>query len=332
MPLRLIEMLVPEEKSENAEEILEDNELALDFWTDRVSDGNVSFNIIVRAEKSQNLVDELSENFSGFECFKLLLTSLEAVVPHPEEEEKEEWEKSEEEKTESPSITREELYSNLTDRCKISGAYIGLISLSAVVAAIGVLRNDIAVIVGAMVIAPLVGPNMGLSLATTLAEPELGRKALKTIGAGIAMAFFISFLIGIFLDVNPNLGFIYSRTEAGIADVALALASGSAGALAFTRDVSTALVGVMVSIALLPTLVASGLLMGSSYLFMGGEAAALFLINLICINLSGVVTFRIEGILPKDWWQADKAKKMSRTALIVWIVLLSILTVMIYYL
>lgn len=329
MTLRLIEMLIPEKEKDKAEGLLKENELVLDFWYDWVSEKQVSINVIVSTEKSQNVLDELEENFSKHENFRIILTPLEAMIPRPEEEEKEKEEKEgEEEKT---GISRQELYENISNQSRLSKTYFVLISLSAIVASIGVLKNDLAVIIGAMVIAPMIGPNIGLSLATTLADPVLGKKSLKTDFLGIFLALAISILIGLILTVDPNISFIVSRTEPGLADFGLALAAGGAGAVAFTRDVSVTLVGVMVALALLPALVVSGLLLGSGHIVQAGKALLLFLIYLTCINLSGVVTFLAEGIEPRSWWEAEKAKRMSLAAVAVWLTLLSALVVVIIF-
>lgn len=332
MALRLIEMLTPGIKQEECKKILEENDLVLDFWHDEVSDDKVSTKIIVRAEKSQTVLDELDEKFSEHPEYRIIVSPVEAMIPEPPEEEKEEEEKTEEKEKETASISREELYSTLSDKSTLSVDYLILISLSAIVASIGVLRNDWAVIIGAMVIAPMIGPNMGLSLSTTLADPTLGRESIKTIFAGILAAFLISVLMGVILGVDPGIQFIVSRTKAGLADVGLALSAGIAGAVAFTRDVATAIIGVMVSISLLPTLVVAGLLLGSGNVIMAGSALLLFFINLTCINLSGVLTFLIEGIKPRSWWKEDKAKKMSRLAMIIWLILLSALIAVLFYL
>jgi len=335
MPLRLLEMLIPAEKKEEAERILADDKLARDFWYELSSEGMITVKVIVRAEESQNLLDTLDDNFSELENYKLVLYPLAAVMPIPEEKEGEEGGeevKSEEEKAETPGISREELYADLSERCEVTGAYLTLMALSAIVASVGVLRNDIAVIIGAMVIAPVIGPNMGLSLATTTADLKLGKKSLRTIMIGIVLIFVISVLLGWFLSVDVGLEFIQTRTEVGLADVGLALASGSAGAIALTREISTALVGVMVSIALVPTLVASGLLLGDGYVAMAGAAAVLYLINLTCVNLAGVSTFLVEGIKPKSWWQAKKARRLSKWAVAIWMAILALLVALILYL
>jgi len=337
MSLRLIEMIIPKDQKEKCAEILEDNEFVLDYWPDTHLDKTDSIKIVLKAEKSQNVIDSLNDNFSHLDDFKLIVQKLEAISPQPEEDEKEEdedEEKSEEEKKESRSISREELYSTLSSKSELSGDYLLLIGLAAIVASIGVMGDtiaDIAVIIGAMVIAPFVGPNMGLSLATTLAEPKLGKESIRTIFLGILTAFLISAVVGAVLLTTPNTEFIMTRLQPGVGDVVLALSAGIAGAISYTRDVATALIGVMVSISLLPTLVTSGLLFGAGFLGMAGSSMVLFLINLTCINLAGVLTFLVEGIKPRTWYQADKAKNMTRWAMFIWLSMLSALIIVIFF-
>jgi uncharacterized hydrophobic protein (TIGR00341 family) len=115
-----------------------------------------------------------------------------------------------------------------------------------------------------------------------------------------------------------------------LSDIALALAAGAAGALAFTSGVPTALVGVMVAVALLPPLVTHGLLLGSKFFQLAWGALLLFLTNFIAINLSGVVCFLFQGVSPREWWEADKARKATRKAILLWFtLLLALLTIIV---
>ena len=149
---------------------------------------------------------------------------------------------------------------------------MAMVALSTVVAAIGLSHNSVAVIIGAMVIAPLLGPNVALSLGITLGDLSLLRQGLLTALAGIAAALALSVIIGVLLDVDPTLSEMASRTRVGLGDIVVALASGSAGALAFTTGVSATLIGVMVAVALLPPLVTSGLLLGGGHPTLGNRA------------------------------------------------------------
>lgn len=335
MALRMIEMLISGDKQDDAERLLEDNDRVLDFWYDWVSEKQVLVKIIVRVEYSQSVLDILAEKFSNVEGFRLLLLSIKASYPMIEEEEGDEKKskdgEAEKKKETKYGISREELYAEITDMSKLTTVYVLLIALSAIVAAIGVMRSDVAIIIGAMVIAPLLGPNVALSLATTLADTDLFRRALKANAVGILLAFFIAFSIGAFVSIDTGSAQIVARSTFSFGDVILALAAGSAGALAMTRGISTALIGVMVALALLPTLVTSGLLFGHGHITMALGALTLFLIHLICINLAGVLTFLVQGIEPREWWEADKAKKSTRTAVLIWIALLAVLIAIIIY-
>ena len=111
----------------------------------------------------------------------------------------------------------------------------------------------------------------------------------------------------------------------GLGEVALALASGSAGALAFTTGLSATLIGVMVAVALLPPLVAFGLLMGSGHESLAWGAMLLFIANFISVNLSGVATFLAQGIRPQKRADAKRAKRASILAMALWILMLALL-------
>jgi uncharacterized hydrophobic protein (TIGR00341 family) len=197
--------------------------------------------------------------------------------------------------------------------------------LSTVVVAIGLLKNNVAVIIGAMVIAPFLGPNVALALSTNLAEHELGLNALKTLLSGVLITLLLSAGMGYFFETDPTIPEIAMRTRASLSDIILALASGCAGVFAFTTGLSSAVIGVMVAVALLPPLTVCGLLLGTGQIKEAAGAFLLFMTNIICINLAGVITFLFQGVSPRAWWEADKAKKSTRKALVLWSVILLVL-------
>jgi uncharacterized hydrophobic protein (TIGR00341 family) len=229
------------------------------------------------------------------------------------------------EKPKASRISREELYSDIEETTQLSWVFVAMVVLSSIVAAVGILRENVAIIIGAMVIAPLLGPNVALSLATTLGDVELARRSIKTTGVGIFTALGFAALVGLILEVDPNSTEIASRTYVGIGDVVLALAAGGAATLAFTAGASSAVIGVMVAVALLPPLVTFGMLLGARFWQEALGAMLLLTVNIIAINLAGVVSFLAQGIRPINWWEADRAKKATRQAIIVWTVLLLLL-------
>jgi uncharacterized hydrophobic protein (TIGR00341 family) len=209
---------------------------------------------------------------------------------------------------------------------------MAMVVLSTIVAAVGLYYNSVVIIIGAMVIAPLLGPNMALSLGTTLGDLTLLRQASLTALAGIATTMVLAVIIGVGLQMNPETPEVATRAGVGLGDVAVALASGCAGALAFTSGVSATLIGVMVAVALLPPLVTFGLLLGGGHTALAMGALSLFMMNLICINLAGVTTFLVQGMRPTTWWEKDRATRASRIALGLWAALLAALGGMIWVL
>jgi uncharacterized hydrophobic protein (TIGR00341 family) len=329
MPLRLIEVFLPEEQAEQVAELLADPP-PLGFWRMSVADGQSAVRILVDAERSEAVLDGLESRFKHLDGFRVILLPVEAAIPRPEEPAEAAADlvppPPETAPTPGPArISREELYADIADTIRLSSVYLAMVILASIVAAIGLVRSNVAVVVGAMVLAPLLGPNVALALATTLADTALARTALKANAAGLAVAFVISLAVGLAAPVDPQGAEIASRTRAGLSDVVLALAAGSAGALAFTSGVPATLIGVMVAVALLPPLVTCGLLLGSGHL---GEALGALLLlasNIICVNLAGVVTFLARGIRPLTWWDADRARRASRVAMAVWLGLLAVL-------
>jgi uncharacterized hydrophobic protein (TIGR00341 family) len=227
-------------------------------------------------------------------------------------------------------VGREELLNDLASGTRITAVYLALIVLSTIVAAVGLMRDNIAVVIGAMVIAPLLTPNMALALATTLGDFDLMRKALKTNLAGLATSLVVAVAVGALLP-RVDSAQIVSRTETGFADIVLALASGAAGALVFTTGVPATLVGVMVAVALLPPLVAAGLRVAVGDAAGAGGAFLLLMTNVICVNLAAVVTFLVRGVGPRTWWEADKARRATRTAVLLWGALLVVLAVIVWW-
>lgn len=324
MALRLLEMVLREKDSGEVRELLNHCKL-LEHRQIRLADGEVLVRILLDAEQSEMVLDLLEKHFTGAEGNRVVILPVEATLPRAESEETNTPEQSPSEEEPPHRIGREELYEDIKSGARLTWVYMAMVALSTVVAAVGLYYNSVAIIIGAMVIAPLLGPNIALSLGTTLGDLSLLRHGLLTALAGIAAAMAISVAIGVLLQVNPATPEIASRSAVGFGDIAVALASGSAGALAFTTGVSAALIGVMVAVALLPPLVTFGLLLGGGHLALATGAFSLFMVNLICVNLAGVTTFLVQGIKPTNWWEKDRAVKATRIAIAMSVVLLAVL-------
>ena len=328
MALRLIEMVLQEKDGAEVGELLKEHKV-FEHRQIRLSDGEVLVRILLDAEKSEAVLDLLEKKYAGGEGNRLVVLPVEATLPRAEPEPAAPPDQPAPEEKSPERIGREELYEDIKDAARCSRVYLAMVTLSTIVAAVGLYYNSVAIIIGAMVIAPLLGPNVALSLATTLGDLPLLRRALLTALAGIATTMVLSVIIGLLLQVDPTTPEMASRNAVALGDIAVALASGCAGALAFTTGVSTTLIGVMVAVALLPPLVTFGLLLGGGHTSLAMGALSLFLMNLICVNLAGVITFLIQGIRPAVWWEKDSAKKATRIAIGLVAVMLAVLIGMI---
>jgi len=331
MANRLMQIVIPDQAIKIMEDLLEGQEV-LGQWSETPPGEKNIFHLLVPAEQAESIMDTIENTFSRFPDFQLILLAVEAALPRPSKDKKKQ-DASIENKKEKPTsrISREELYNDVVEGIGGSNVFLTMAILSSIVASIGLLENDTAVLVGAMVIAPLLGPNVALALATTLGDFELAKNALKTSFLGIGLIFIFSVALGYLLPIDVTIPAIVSRTQVGYSDIALALAAGSAGTFAFTTGASGAVIGVMVAVALVPPLVTFGMLIGSENIHLAAGALLLTATNLICINLAGVATFLSMGVEPRSWWEAERAKKATRRAIAIWVLLLATLLFILYF-
>jgi len=333
MEQRLIEIILPEGKGDDIPELLNEQTLA-GFWRDSVGEYQARIRILLNRSEVEPVLDILEPYLEELPDAAALLLIVEASIPRKRfaqaKSEDNVIDEEEDENQASDRLSRHELYSDIASNVGISSTYLLMVVLSAIIAAIGLLRNDMAIIIGAMVLAPLLIPNVALALASTLGDTELAVKALKAAATGFFLALATGVLIGFVTTIGPETPAIIARTKLDWGDLILAFASGAAGVLAFTSGGHLSLIGVMVAVALMPPLVTAGLLFGNNLTALGLKALELAFANVICINLAGIVTFSLQGIRPATWWEKSKAGKAKQSALVAWVVLLALLALIVW--
>ncbi len=293
--------------------------------------------LLVQTRHTESLIDHLDAHLKDEEHFRLVISEVLTTLPRYDEEES----SSEVEppitddttsgNVETHRISQAEIYEDVKDSISVSSVHYALVALSTIVASAGMLRDSTAVVIGAMVIAPLIGPNIALALSTTLADMKLLRRSLRINLIGLLIGLLLSVVIALLFGVDPNVNEVASRTSVNIGDVMLALAAGSAGVLSVTRGVSAALIGVMVAVALLPPLAATGMLLAIGDFQAALGAALLTTTNVIAINLAGILTFLIQGIRPSSWYEAERARRSTITAVAIWLALLGAMIFLILF-
>jgi uncharacterized hydrophobic protein (TIGR00341 family) len=195
---------------------------------------------------------------------------------------------------------RKKLRQMIADSAAPRQEYMIMNVLSTIVAAFGLLQNSTAVVIGAMLIAMLLGPINGLALALNDGDWNLLRKAGIAEGSGALAVFFTALLIG---KLTPEVAVsaeMMARTAPNILDLFIALAGGAAGAYAVaTPRLKAGAVGVAIATALVPPLATAGLLMargGSSNFKLGLGALILFITNLVTIQAAASGVFWFYGL------------------------------------
>ena len=327
MSARLIQIYLPDNQVAKLEKILPKH--SRKYWRETVPGSQEKYSCIVQQRYTERLLADLDDAFASIPTFTVYVTKLEAVVPPIEETPN----------TELPldsdippptalerffsrdRLSTDELYDDIDGSLHLRPSYLLTVVLSALIAGLGMRSGQTAVVIGAMIIAPLLGPTMGLALAATVGDGRLGRQAAVTLSIGCLFAVLSGWVLGHIVAIDPLVPELRNRTVVQPADVALALACGAAGVLAFSRGASLALVGVMIAVALVPPLAAAGVYIGAGYFAAGASALFLFAVNLICVNVSGITLFLIQGLPPKNW-------RLTGGILAIWAFLLALLTSM----
>ncbi len=222
---------------------------------------------------------------------------------------------------------REELYDDIAKGARLNADFLLLTALSTLVVVFGLSADNIAAVIGAMVIAPLLGPILAFSFASALGDLPMMGRAARTAMSGLGLGLALSFVIGLVYEPNLMSEELMSRTVVGLDAPALALAAGAAAALSIATGLPAALVGVMVAVALLPPAAAAGLLAGAGEWQLAGRAALLLAINVVAVNLAALLVYFFKGVRPRTWLERRSAKRSVYVNAAVWLVLIVALSV-----
>lgn len=167
-----------------------------------------------------------------------------------------------------------------------------LLGLSSIIATLGLLANSAAIIIGAMIIAPLMGPIIGIAYSMVVANRRLLRRSSLTLLSGIVLTIVTAYVATSLVGLRTVDTEVLARTNPTLLDLGIALAAGAAGAFANSRRrIADALPGVAIAVALVPPLSVIGIGLALSQINLAVGASVLFLTNLTGIIFSGGIVF-----------------------------------------
>ncbi len=233
-------------------------------------------------------------------------------------------------------LSREELEANARELAPEISTYLAFIVLSTVIATTGLLLDSTATIIGAMVVAPLMGPAITASAGSVLDDRDLASRGVALQITGLLLAIGVGAVLGASLRgtvlVPPGLDIrtipqVVERTSPDFLSLFLAFGSGIAGAISVSRGTGSTLVGVAIAVALIPPAATAGLGIAWGNPGVALTASVLVLVNLLSINLSALVVFWLSGYRPERSEQHASALASVRkraASLVVALVVLSV--------
>jgi uncharacterized hydrophobic protein (TIGR00341 family) len=311
--MRQFQITLPEEKVGQVMEFLEEKEEIRNIAKIHTAPG---FMLIFRVSpvKSSKILTDLESIGVGVHYGIIDVLPVEATKPMPEEE-----------VTITPTerLSVEEIYSKIASGTRLSFDFLALLVVSCIIAAIGLATNSPVFIVASMLLAPLMGPILGLSFGAIIKDRRLVKTGIKNEALGLAIAFIMGTIMGgvlIPLSFNPTWPWPWPTPEMIaraslwliLLGIVVAAASGAGVALAATRGDLGSLVGVAIAASLMPPAVNAGmnLIYAFSQMFLGnivgynlhmaiaGLSFSLVILNIVFINIVAMLVFKLKQVAP----------------------------------
>ncbi|AEH38031.1 TIGR00341 family protein [Halopiger xanaduensis] len=320
--MRLVQLTVPTGKRETILEALDEREIDY-VLTDE--DSNREYAAVVYFPLPDPAVEPVLDELQSVgvdEDAYTVVVDAETVVSRRFEELRDEYENGD---VETDRISRQELETEADDLTPTFGVYAIMTIISALVATAGLLLDSPAVVVGSMVIAPLIGPALGASVGTVIDDEELFKESVLYQAAGIVLAIaaaaVFAFVVRTTNVVPPGLeidmvGEISERLTPDLLSLVIALGAGVAGIISIATGTSVALVGVMIAAALIPPAAAAGVALAWGQPSAAIGATALVMVNILSVNLAGLVTLWYAGYRPESLFSLGETEQRLRRRIV----------------
>ncbi|WP_226041414.1 TIGR00341 family protein [Natrinema sp. DC36] len=233
-------------------------------------------------------------------------------------------------------ISREELRARAADLAPAASTYFGLLIVSTAIATAGLLLDSAATIIGAMVVAPLMGPALAASVGVIVDDEALASRGIALQVIGLAAAVLTAAVMGWALRGTVLLppGFeittvpqIRERITPDFLALFLALGSGVAAVISLTRNVGSVLVGVAIAVALVPPAATAGLGIAWRDPTVVLTAGTLVLVNMLSINLTALLLLWLSGYRPERTESVERVYGRLRSRVAVLLVAIVVLSV-----
>jgi uncharacterized hydrophobic protein (TIGR00341 family) len=314
--VKQLQVTVPGKFKDEAKEILEDYSSDVSVSEAEKNDEEVlQFHVTVESDQIDELSDELKD-IEDLESGDLTINVM-----------KQESQIKKGQKTQGKSsiLSQAEIYSQAQESAVFNRAEWSLVALSSVIATYGLIADNVIVVIGAMMVAPILSPFISGALSLNVGDKNLLKQSVKTGSISFLLAVIVSTLAALPFPVslNPSLALV---SQPSIVSVLLSVFVGAAAALTFVTGMRDEIAGVAVAIALIPPIASIGIGFKMMNLSIIANSFAVALMNIVSIIASGFVCFHLLGIRPSTYYKKKQAEEI-RYVIPLAVLVLSVLAV-----
>ena len=218
-------------------------------------------------------------------------------------------------------VDHAEVAQTVYDNGGLSGQYLIMTVISAAIAILGLMLSSPAVVIGAMLMSPMMGPIVALGFSLTLLDLNELKRAMKAIIIGLAVALGVSILLTLISPLKEPTAEILARTRPNFFDLLIAVFSGIAGAYAVIKQRGETIIGVAIATALMPPIATVGFGLGTGDLRIAAGAFFLFMTNLLAIAFAATLTAGFYGFRPRLKERPGDARWRAVAVVVVFVLL-----------
>jgi len=318
--VKQLQINTPSSSKDDVESVLED--YSSDIFSVEAEKSNEDTKIFYATVDSSD-IDEITEELKSIKDIEVGDLGIRVITQDTLIE------KGQKTRGSSSKLSQEEVYSKAQESASFNSPQWILMGLSSAIASYGLMLDNIAVVIGAMMLAPVLSPMVSSSIAVTIGDTSLMKKGLFTAFGGVIMAVTVSALsiIPFTVEINSTMNTIVS---AGSPNLILSLFVGSAAALAFVTGYRDQIAGVAVAVALVPPLAATGIGLTLEDQLFTLNAFSIAVINLLSVLISGSISLKLLGFEPSTYYKKKNAEKL-RFILPVSIILMAIVAAILLF-
>lgn len=317
--MRQLQVTVPEEFDGKVDDVLD--QYTSDITSneaERQGKEVLEFTATVEADDIDELTEELKNTDIESGDLSIRVLEQESLI-----------EKGQKTRGSASLLSQEEIYSKAQEFSGFSNAQWALVALSSAIASYGLILDNLIVVIGAMMLAPLLSPFISGAISLSVGDSRLMKQSLVSGSMSFLLAIAISYIAVLPFDVTMNSA-LRTIVSFGVPVVLLSFLVGAAAAFTFATGFRDQIAGVAVAIALVPPLAGAGIGLKIGDLTFALHAASIAVINILAVLISGYVSFKIMGLNPTSYYKQKKAEKLRKVIPIALILLVAAISPIAY--